>query len=1437
MALLTPPPSPIPDASSMPLPMPLQMQNAGAMMSAGPLRMASSKMPKGRHLAGSNVVYDIDVRMSGEVQPQLEVTPITKYGSDTSLVVGRRIAVSKSYICYGLKPGTIRVLNYHTALRALFKGLAERVTDMAFFAEDVHLLASASMDGRVYVWKIAEGPDEDDKPEIRGDVVIAVEFVGEGEPVRPRVCWHCHKQEVLVVGIGNRILRIDTTKVGRGKIYSAERPLRCPVDKLIDGIQFVGKHDGEVTDLSMCQWMATRLASASVDGTIKIWEDRKQSPIAVLRPHDGLPVNSVTFLTAPHRPDHIILITGGPLNREVKIWASDSEEGWLLPSDADSWHCTQTLELKSSAEPRIEDAFFNQVIALPQSGLLLLANARKNAIYAVHLDYGPNPETTRMDYIAEFTVTMPILSFTGISDPLPNGDHIVKVYCVQTQAIQQYALDLSQCLPPPIYDVYEKSGSPDEMSAEGFMGLGPTSVKLEPSSDKLKPSSSDFTPISIQRLSSPSAEAETKPVSSLVVKDTDISSVVSPAVPLSPKLSEKIYDFRSPSSGSDSRHQLNSYDDQTIVEYPANTRLESSHSNFSHAPSLDSEENKVAKEDRSVKFMHPTHLVTPAELMATSSCEVNDIAVNTDAQNAEVEVKIVGETGISQNGDTAYEVKEQSKSFSSQASALGRDMGRDMVNESNQFEGTVESKVVDQTSDARGELGDMVTDLSAPVENAVTGILKSGGSALREKKKKKNAQVSGQSSSPSVSNYTDTCDEIGVSSSISSAEAILSQIQSMQELLGQVILDQKEIQKQIPVVAAVQITKEGKRIEAAIGKSMEKIHKANFDANWARSQEEFAKQEKSNQERHQQAFQRGVGDKAVNQLEKTVNSKLEATVSRQIQTQFQTSGKQALQEALRLSMEASVVPAFEMSCKTMFEQVDATFQKGMVEHTNAAQQKVESTNSPFAFALRDAINSASSMTQTLTSELADGQRKLMALAVAGASSNQANPLISQLSNGPTGGFHEKFEAPVDPTRELSRLLNEHKYEEAFTAALQRSDLRIVSWLCSQVDLQGILASNPLPLTQGVLLSLLQQLACDIGNDTTRKLSWMMDVVVAIKPSDGIIAMHVRPIFEQVHSILNNQVNVPTNSVAERSSLRVVIQLRGVGDKAVNQLEKTVNSKLEATVSRQIQTQFQTSGKQALQEALRLSMEASVVPAFEMSCKTMFEQVDATFQKGMVEHTNAAQQKVESTNSPFAFALRDAINSASSMTQTLTSELADGQRKLMALAVAGASSNQANPLISQLSNGPTGGFHEKFEAPVDPTRELSRLLNEHKYEEAFTAALQRSDLRIVSWLCSQVDLQGILASNPLPLTQGVLLSLLQQLACDIGNDTTRKLSWMMDVVVAIKPSDGIIAMHVRPIFEQVHSILNNQVNVPTNSVAERSSLRVVIQLVSSTLRSL
>jgi len=1217
----------------------------------GPMRMPSSKLPKGRHLIGDRVVYDIDARLEGEVQPQLEVTPITKYISDPGLVLGRQIAVNKTYICYGLKLGNIRVLNINTALRSLLKGLAQRVTDMAFFAEDVHLLASASVDGRVYVWKITEGPDEDDKPQITGKIVVAIKIEGEGESVHPRVCWHCHKQEVLVVGIGRRVLRIDTTKVGKGVAYSAEEPLMCPIDNLIDGVQHVGNHDGEVTDLSMCQWMTTRLVSASTDGTIKIWEDRKAQPLVVLRPHDGQPVNSVTFVTAPHRPDHIILITAGPLNREVKIWASAGEEGWLLPSDAESWHCTQTLDLKSSAESRVEEAFFNQVVALSQAGLLVLANAKKNAIYAVHLEYGPNPAATRMDYIAEFTVAMPILSFTGTSDSLPHGQHLVQVYCVQTQAIQQYALDLSLCLPPPLDNnvVLEKSDSSvvrDVASSEGFAilersGNKPTEILVSISAPH--PSIPDSASKNAPTMRHPMNSASIEPVNSAefstlnvesgptslptVTTSNDISCGAPPPLPPSPKLSTKLSGFRSPTNG---------FEDQQVTEYSVDRQMDSVHPKLSDVPALDddtrNDENKVVREDTStvvnqaLEFKHPTHLVTPSEiLMAASSSEtpniiedksegepkIQDVVVNNDMNNMEVEVKVVGETGAGQKSEVGSQGEPRNlvqanreRVFCSQASDLGIEMTREcralssemyIVEESRQLDGANFSDELAQPSTPEEEVHDSTKDVSGMNASSAmpATVLQPVAPTMKGKKQKgKNTQGSGTSSpSPNAFNSTDSSSEPGVSSSIASVEATFSQIMAMQEMLNQSMNMQKEMQKQMTTTVTAP-AKESRRLEIALGKSMEKSVKANNDALWARLQEEIAKQEKLGRERAQQmtslitncinkdlpallekmvkkefttvgqnvartispaiekavsvaiaeAFQKGVGDKAVNQLEKSVNLKLEATVARQIQAQFQTSGKQALQETLKSSLEASVIPAFEMSCKAMFEQVDTTFQKGMIDHATVAQQQFESTHSPLTLALRDAMNSASSLTQTLSGELADGQRKLLALAAAGANSKAVNPLVTQLSNGPLGGLHDKIEAPLDPTKELSRLVSERKYEEAFTAALQRSDVSIVSWLCSQVDLQRILAMVPLPLSQGVLLSLLQQLACDIGKDTTRKLAWMTEVAVALNPADPMIAVHVRPIFEQVYQILNHHRSLPTASSTELSSIRLLMHV-------------------------------------------------------------------------------------------------------------------------------------------------------------------------------------------------------------------------------------------------------------------------------------------------------
>ena len=172
------------------------------------------------------------------------------------------------------------------------------------------------------------------------------------------------------------------------------------------------------------------------------------------------------------------------MNRELKLWAptSGSEES-PSKSGVGTWRCIQTLEFQSSDAPegKYENAIFNQLVVASRASLILLANAKKKSIYAVHVEFGHNPAAARMNYLAEFSVTMPILSLTVTEDTVTeSGEGKVQIYCVQTQAIQQYGLDVSQCLPPVDEIISESPGTPERSQDSAVpdlidMGPGPTS--------------------------------------------------------------------------------------------------------------------------------------------------------------------------------------------------------------------------------------------------------------------------------------------------------------------------------------------------------------------------------------------------------------------------------------------------------------------------------------------------------------------------------------------------------------------------------------------------------------------------------------------------------------------------------------------------------------------------------------------------------------------------------------------------------------------------------------------------------------------------------------------------------------------------------------------------------------------------------------------------
>jgi enhancer of mRNA-decapping protein 4 len=269
---------------------------------------------------------------------------------------------------------------------------------------------------------------------------------------------------------------------------------------------------------------------------------------------------------------------------------------------------------------------------------------------------------------------------------------------------------------------------------------------------------------------------------------------------------------------------------QPAIDYSVDQQMDTICSNLSDVPSLDgdSRNEKIVQDNSTtlnppVTFKHPTHLITPSEiLMGASSSEITkvnegksevdsnflDVVVNNDVANAEVEVKIVGETRSIQDGEFSlrgeskrpvFENKE--KIFSSQASDLDIEMTREccalppetnIVEEQGQVDGVGVSESLSPPSNAgKDEVHDSTKDVSGKVsESSVStvGPLSTTPSTKGKKQKGRNSQASGSSSQPpGTFNSADSLNEPVRASNLLAMDGAFSQILAMQQSINQVI--------------------------------------------------------------------------------------------------------------------------------------------------------------------------------------------------------------------------------------------------------------------------------------------------------------------------------------------------------------------------------------------------------------------------------------------------------------------------------------------------------------------------------------------------------------------------------------------------------------------------------------------------------------------------
>ena len=190
------------------------------------------------------------------------------------------------------------------------------------------------------------------------------------------------------------------------------------------------------------------LATAAADGRVRVFDDRLEL-VADFAPAGGAPVHAVAFLAG----DRLATAVDG--GETISLWT-------VAPGDAPRRdHALALARPPANTRPararRVAAAGGGAFVLVTAAAPATDAAADESAgaaLYVAHVD----AETNKIDHVAPFAVSQPVLSLAALdadltddandaeADAEPAGFEI-QLFCVQTRAIQQYFLRPSALYP------------------------------------------------------------------------------------------------------------------------------------------------------------------------------------------------------------------------------------------------------------------------------------------------------------------------------------------------------------------------------------------------------------------------------------------------------------------------------------------------------------------------------------------------------------------------------------------------------------------------------------------------------------------------------------------------------------------------------------------------------------------------------------------------------------------------------------------------------------------------------------------------------------------------------------------------------------------------------------------------------------------------------
>ncbi|XP_067055317.1 enhancer of mRNA-decapping protein 4-like isoform X1 [Acropora muricata] len=405
------------------------------------------------------------------------------------------------------------------------------------------------------------------------------------------------------------------------------------------------------------------------------------------------------------------------------------------------------------------------------------------------------------------------------------------------------------------------------------------------------------------------------------------------------------------------------------------------------------------------------------------------------------------------------------------------------------------------------------------------------------------------------------------------------------------------------------------------------------------------------------------------------------------------------------------------------------------------------------------------------------------------------------------------------------------------------------------------------------------------NDFSRDESQRLDKALREKHS-GDKKRH-----EQLQNSLSQSL---TNSLSGKLEKAVKAEVKSVVLPAVQKVLSTVQEQLNTTLTQKL-TATDTVMKDSIgklvrskgvvdaiggaaatalqgpiQVTYREAFQRDILPSFERACQSMFQQINDSFHKGTQQYLHQVTAALDGRRGeekeslvPVLQRLEAQTSSFQAITEKMSSNiLADFEvmlQKQLSSSLEGLRGEIFSRLLSevltsvqdsvqkemglgleglrqQLSEIITSSDQSPIQQASNPAKTqvvVSKLLESGRIGEAFQEALTASDLRIVVYVCETVDTDTVFSQTPCPLSQPVLLSLIQQLSVDLTVDTELKHKYIEEALMALDVNNEVTREHMPGVLEVLCQQLQSA--ILESSGARQRSLKMLQMAAKSLLR--